>query len=198
VSPFFWTTYALLWFVVAFALVAILLMYRQFGLVYMSSRRRLDLQGPDVGAKAPSVRVTRIPSFEETSIDWTSNDRDASGVFALFALATCDVCKSLLSQVGPLAREWPELGFLWIHGSTESAADAIASAPELPSWSVLAGAGMEAHQVFDVGAVPFGFVIGSDGAVRSKGLINEVDDIARLIERAQIVGFTREQERSYS
>jgi hypothetical protein len=186
VSAFFWTTYALLWFTVLVAVLGLLLLYRQFGLVYMDSRRRLEMQGPDVGKRAPTVDIVQIPSLRGRSVDWIANGSGTVGQVALFALPSCDVCKSLVVAIDELPREWSQLEFVWVQGSVTGPDEAIASAPEIPSWSVVAGHGMDAHRAFDVTAVPFALVIGPDGLVRSKGLINHPDDLTRLIKDGRV------------
>jgi methylamine dehydrogenase accessory protein MauD len=183
VNAVFWTTYVLLWVFVVVLVIAVLLLYRQFGLVYMNSRRRLDMQGPDIGRPAPSIPVVTVPSGEPATIKWELAE-PLRAQFVLFALPTCQVCKALLPDLAVVTGRWPSVGFVWVHGST-SLDDAVATAPSLPSWSVLAGNGMAAHQSFDVGTVPFAFVLGGDGRVRSKGLINGLDDIERLIQESE-------------
>jgi methylamine dehydrogenase accessory protein MauD len=183
-SPLFWTTYVLLWVLVAILVVAVLLLYRQFGLVYMNSRRRLDMQGPDIGGRAPTLEVVTVPARERASINWQA-PTGSKGQFVLFALPTCQVCKALLPDLSAVPAQFPEVGFAWVHGAT-SLESALESAPSLSSWSVLAGDAMRAHQVFDVGTVPFAFVLDANGRIRSKGLINDLDDIGRLIREARV------------
>jgi methylamine dehydrogenase accessory protein MauD len=183
-SPFFWATYILLWVLVAVLVITVLLLYRQFGLVYMNSRRRLDMQGPDVGRRAPTVDVVTVPAREPMRASWRM-PQEGLGQFILFALPTCQVCKGLLPELAQLPDRWSDVEFVWLHGSS-TASDAIDSAPSLPAWSVLAGDGMAAHQAFDVGTVPFAFVLEADGRVKSKGLINAVQDIERLISEAGV------------
>lgn len=185
-NAFFWTTYALLWFTVLIAVVGLLLLYRQFGLVYMDSRRRLGMQGPDVGKQAPAIHVVELPSEQARSVDWTTNGSAKVGRVVLFGLPSCDVCKSLIPAMDYVPREWPQLEFVWVQGSVTEPEEAMTTAPELPSWTVVAGHGMDAHRSFDVTAVPFALVIGVDGLVRSKGLINDPDDVTRLIKDARV------------
>lgn len=182
-----WTTYALLWLTVGALVLAVTLIYRQFGLVYMEPRRRLDIQqGPDIGRRAPSMDVVRVASRGPARLDWVNASGETSAHFVLFGLPSCEVCRSLVPEVDQLPAQWPKVKFVWVEGAVLSDEDPVVTAPRLRAWDVVAGHEMDAHRTMDIAAVPFGLVIGADGAVLGKGLINRADDVLALLREARL------------
>jgi hypothetical protein len=59
----FWFSYAVLWIIVIMLSLLVLLLYRQFGLTYMSGQRRINMQGLDVGARAPSFSLLSVACY---------------------------------------------------------------------------------------------------------------------------------------
>ncbi len=53
----FWLSYATLWLFVVVTMLMVLLLYRQFGLMLMPGRQRLELGGLDIGSVAPILPV---------------------------------------------------------------------------------------------------------------------------------------------
>ena len=62
---------SLLWFAVIVLTVLVLLLYRQFGLAYMSGRARAAMQGLDLGARARPVALTGLDGSAH-DIDWSA------------------------------------------------------------------------------------------------------------------------------
>lgn len=180
-NGFFWATYVLLWLTTGVLVVAVVLMFRQFGLSYMEPRRRLDLQqGPDIGSRSPEVAVKRIRSGEPVILEWGNGQGPH---LLLFARPGCLVCKDLVPTVDAIPEFWPGVRFVWIDSAIGNVGDK-STALSLKRWDVVSSDDESAHEAMDVAATPFTIVVGADGKVLSKGVVNSAEDVAGVLEAA--------------
>lgn len=182
-SEFFWSTYIVLWLLVAILIIMLVLLYRQFGLMWMRSSRRIGLAGLDIGATAPDVGLEDA-SGDEFTLAWRRDDSVVSAWMLLFALPSCPICKSLLETVGRLPDAWPNVEFVWIDASVPHVSSNGKSKAIPRGWRIGVSASELAHQTMEVPAVPYGYVVRPGGIVASKGLVNSVDDIVSLLSTA--------------
>lgn len=160
----------------------VILLYRQFGLIYMRGGRHADLQGLDVGTLAPAVTVLTAAGHRrrETWAADSQSDRSVATA-ALFALPSCPICKSLTPRVEAVADRWPEVRFVWVDREMPAASDDEAPA-FLGNWDVALSESDGPHKAFEINALPFLYIIDSDGVIRGKKLVNAVDDIDRALD----------------
>ncbi|MGH3304512.1 MAG: hypothetical protein ACRDOK_23085 [Streptosporangiaceae bacterium] len=94
----------LLYLVVGLLTILVVVLYRQFGLVYVGSRRSYELTGPPVGRPAPSgLTVTRPDNASLTlAIDWHAT---APGDVTILILGgdACPLCDRLLDELDIVA-----------------------------------------------------------------------------------------------
>ena len=188
---------SLLWVAVIVLTVLVLLLYRQFGLAYMSGRARAGLQGLDLGARARPVALTGLDGSAH-EIDWSAAPGSAapgagvtgagvtgSGATVLvFAQPSCPICGDLAADAAGLPASWPSSRFVWVDGTvTGRPRRAVDSAP---GWIVGTAEDDAVHRAWDVSGSPFAYVVGFSGRIDAKGVVNTAADIERLL--ANVLG----------
>ena len=173
---------SLLWLAVIVLTVLVLLLYRQFGLAYMSGRAKAGLQGLDLGARARPVALTALDGTGY-AIDWSAAPQDGATVL-LFAQPSCPICGDLARDAAGLPASWPASRFVWVDGTiTGRPPRAVDGAP---GWIVGTAEGDAVHQAWDVSGSPFAYVVGASGRVAAKGVVNRAADVERLL--ANVLG----------
>ena len=166
-----------LWIVVLALVVVVLALARQIGILYerVAPMGALMMdQGPKVGEMAP---VFRLDSLGGGTVQIGGNAGRSQLVFWLSP--TCPVCKKLL----PILRS--------IQGAEQSWLDvALASDGELPEHTEfyrkadLKGfpyaLSHELGMTFRIAKLPYAVLIGEDGRIRGKGLVNSREQLESL------------------
>ena len=193
---------SLLWVAVIVLTVLVLLLYRQFGLAYMSGRARAAMQGLDLGARARPVALTGLDGSAH-DIDWSAAPvpgatgpgatvPGATGPGAtapaatvlIFAQPSCPICGDLAADAAGLPASWPSSRFVWVDGTvTGRPRRAVDSAP---GWMVGTAQDDAVHQAWDVSGSPFAYVVGASGRIAAKGVVNRAADVERLL--ANVLG----------
>lgn len=176
-SEAFWASYALLWVLVAVLTLLVLLLYRQFGLMFMPNKERLALAGRDLGSRAPDFELLAVDGAA-LHLSWGVTGGGPQPRFLLFAAPTCPLCARVWNAVETLALEWPMVEFVWIDGDGPGVGeehDARGSAPA--GWLVTQSPGEAAHSAMSVPGFPYGYTIAADGRVLAKGLVNDRSDV---------------------
>ncbi len=174
-SGFLLASYAILWIVTLILVTMVLLLYRQFGLIWMRGRDRLALQGLDIGSKAPNAEVMIQGTVSE--VEW----RGSSSI-VLLTLPTCPICRQLAAEIVEYETVARGLKRYWI----DAEAPALSNELEEVGWIVGLSLDEAAHSAFEVSALPFAYVLDQSGAVAEKGLVNHVIDIETLVEKAPV------------
>ncbi len=188
---------SLLWFAVIVLTVLVLLLYRQFGLAYMSGRARAAMQGLDLGARATPLALTGLDGSAH-DIDWsaatvpgatvpgvTVPDVTAPAATVLvFAQPSCPICGDLAADAAGLPVSWPSSRFVWVDGTvTGRPRRAVDSAP---GWIVGTAQDDAVHAAWDVSGSPFAYVVGGNGRIAAKGVVNRAADVERML--ANVLG----------
>lgn len=188
---------SLLWFAVIVLTVLVLLLYRQFGLAYMSGRARAAMQGLDLGARARPLALTGLDGSAH-DIDWsaatvpgatvpgvTVPDVTAPAATVLvFAQPSCPICGDLAADAAGLPVSWPSSRFVWVDGTvTGRPRRAVDSAP---GWIVGTAQDDAVHAAWDVSGSPFAYVVGGNGRIAAKGVVNRAADVERML--ANVLG----------
>jgi hypothetical protein len=159
-------------------MVLILLLYRQFGLAYLSGRSRVNLQGLDLGTRPQPVEITGIDGTEY-EIDWPEVAAKSAAVVVVFALPTCPICGDLAKDVAGLPTTWPASKFVWVDGTiTARPARAVDGAA---GWVVGGAPQDKVHRAWNVSGAPFAYVVGRSGRIEAKGVVNTAADVERLL-----------------
>ena len=193
---------SLLWVAVIVLTVLVLLLYRQFGLAYMSGRARAAMQGLDLGARARPVALTGLDGSAH-DIDWSAAPVPGAPVpgapvpgaavpgvttpaatVLVFAQPSCPICGDLAADAAGLPASWPSARFVWVDGTvTGRPRRAVDSAP---GWIVGTAQDDAVHAAWDVSGSPFAYVVGAHGRVAAKGVVNRAADVERLL--ANVLG----------
>jgi hypothetical protein len=178
---------SLLWAAVIVLTILVLLLYRQFGLAYMSGRARAAMQGLDLGARARPVALTGLDGSAH-DLDWAAAPVTGATVPAatvlVFAQPSCPICGDLAADAAGLPAAWPSSRFVWVDGTvTGRPRRAVDSAP---GWIVGTARDDAVHQAWDVSGSPFAYVVGASGRIAAKGVVNRAADVERLL--ANVLG----------
>jgi methylamine dehydrogenase accessory protein MauD len=176
-------SYVVLWLLVAVLTVLVLLLYRQYGKSLLPAKARMQLEGLDVGAGAPSLWLTThqdAPPFQlRLGGTPAAAERPAILHVLLFASSTCPICARLWDEVGVLPATYEAVEFWWIDSGTCEAD----RQPPL-DWKVGCSQDRSAHDAMEVPALPFAYALDPDGIVRAKGLMNDLEDFRQLVTAA--------------
>jgi methylamine dehydrogenase accessory protein MauD len=170
----------LLWLVVLVLCVAVLALARQIGILHTRlapAGALMTSAGPKVGEPAPTFTVEDIAGRPLE----IGGARDAAQLI-LFVSPTCPVCKSVVPAARALARsERRRLRLMFASDGGELDAHRryiddmdMAAHPYVVSLAL----GMK----FQVGKLPYAVLIGRDGTLHSKGLVNSREHLESLVE----------------
>ncbi len=179
----FWSSYVLLWLLVAALIILVLLLYRQFGLMLMPNKDRLALAGRDLGSRVPDFELIASGG---TSLNLTwgeANGSERRPRFLLFAEPTCPLCSSVWNDTAEaVATEWPAVEFIWVDSDGPGVDEENAHRGPAPAgWLVTQSPGQIAHSAMQIPGFPYGYTISADGKVLAKGLVNGRSDVERQL-----------------
>jgi len=144
----------------------------------MGPLERINNSGLSIGEK-----LTPLSAHAEDGQLFSINWHDAAdGTAVLFAASGCPLCDRILSEklLDVLAAKWEAVRFIWIDGD----AQAHDQARILARWQFTYSPDNAAHRLAAIPVTPFFYVFDNQGRVRSKGLVNQVDDLSHVLEQA--------------
>ena len=169
-----------LWLVVIVLAFVVFALARQIGVLHervAPAGALMPGSGPKVGELSPELEVTDLAGGTVT----VGGASDAAQMI-LFVSPTCPICKSLVPTAKALARS--EKGRLRLFFASDGGEPerhqryvedmGITDHPYVVSLDL----GMK----FEVGKLPFAVLIGADGVLRSKGLVNSREHLESLVE----------------
>lgn len=171
------------WIVILGLLVVVLAMARQIGILYerVAPMGALILdQGPKVGTQAPQMSVPTL-NGQDVSIGYTSD----KSTLLFFLSPSCPVCKKLLPIIHSLRKaehSWLGVVFASDGDVLEHQAFARGSAIGGIPYALSGDLGRR----FQVGKLPYAVLIGPDGIVRAKGLVNSREQLESLITASEL------------
>jgi hypothetical protein len=174
----FVVSYVTLWLVTCSLFVLVLLLFRQFGTMLMPGRRRIELGGLDIGERAPELVVDLPTEGRSSLLTWEKRTDGKSATLVVVAEPHCPICKGLLKEGGIASvPQRNDVEFVWL--------DEKKPDHDIPVyWTVAVADDGSAARLLDVPGFPFAYVLGSDGQVLAKGLVNSGEEISSLIGRA--------------
>lgn len=182
-----------LWVVVVVLALVVLALARQVGILHERVAPAGALQpteGPKIGELTEAMSLADL---EGNPLTVGGADDSGRATLVLFISPTCPVCKSLVPTAKSLARkEASRLRLVFASdGDRKEQHVAYASDLQLDDYPyVLSQAlGMAYH----VGKLPFALLIGADGSLQSKGLVNTREHLESLVE-AMDTGFANLQD----
>jgi len=132
--------------------------------------------GPAVGHTAPTFELASLTSNERVAIGGT----DSRSTLLFFLSPSCPVCKKLLPILRSLAtaeNSW--LRLVLASDGDEPAHRAFAQAQQLQSFPYVLSTQM--GLAYRVSRLPFAVLIGEDGNVKAKGLVNNREQLDSLL-----------------
>ena len=171
-----------LWVLVVVLSLVVLALARQVGILHERVAPAGALQpteGPKVGELTEPMH---LEDLDGKSVTIGGPDPDGLATFVLFISPTCPVCKSLVPTAKSLASAEGKRMRLVFASDGDQPEQHIAYARDLRLGDypyVLSQAlGMGYH----VSKLPFALLIGADGSLRSKGLVNNREHLESLVE----------------
>jgi methylamine dehydrogenase accessory protein MauD len=176
----FYVSYIALWLLLIVQGVLLLLVYRHFGLMAMGTAEGVQRDGLAVGEAAPSISGVTAKGED---LQWAPEPGMIH--LLLFAAPGCQPCERVLPSVVTMAAASPAIGVAAIVPGRREDAMRLVEEFDLP-FVCLAEDGSGAFDLYRVRVTPFGFVIGADGRILSKGLCSDPARLRGLFEAAGV------------
>jgi methylamine dehydrogenase accessory protein MauD len=170
-----------LWFVVIVLAFVVFALARQIGVLHervAPAGALMPGSGPKVGELAPQLEIADLHG-EEVVVGGAA---DAAQMI-LFVSPTCPICKSLVPTAKALARSEKgrlRLVFASDGGEPERHLHYARDMGITGRYPYVVS--LELGMKFEVGKLPFAVLIGADGVLRSKGLVNSREHLESLVE----------------
>lgn len=171
-----------LWVLVIVLALVVLALARQVGILHERVAPAGALQpveGPRVG------ELTEPMSFEDLGgrpLTVGGEREDGLATFVLFISPTCPVCKSLVPTAKSLARKEASRMRLVFASDGDRREQHLAYAKDLAIENYPYVLSQALGMTYQVGKLPFALLIGGDGTLQSKGLVNTREHLESLIE----------------
>ena len=174
-SSLFISSYIVLWVVVICLSFLMLLVYRQFGLVYLKTSEGVARGGLKIGTTVPDLSLKTSFNKEIKLSQYTDP------VVLLFTSPSCGPCKKLLSNLNDLIIEFPKLNIIVFSIDTK----VEDSLPNVRCPIIPIEDRKLFEEVFKGEVTPFGFLIDENRKVLSKGIINDNNSIKFLFDTSK-------------
>ncbi|MGB2695890.1 MAG: redoxin domain-containing protein [Dehalococcoidia bacterium] len=172
-------SYIALWAIVLIQGAVIFLILRQLGLMYLGTAQGVARDGLAVGKRAPQFTATGLAG-ETVAL----GDFQSAPLLLVFGSPNCSPCKNLIPHLNVFAAERADdLRVLFLSRGEVEDARRFASEHniEVP---VAAHPDDALPDRFQARVTPFGFVIGMDGLILAKGLVNTREHLDMLVHMA--------------
>lgn len=166
--------------------VLVIVLYRQFGLVYVGSRRTHEMRGPRIGAPAPTgLRVVK-PENSGLSLELNWLEVPPGGAtLLLLGGENCPMCHHLLEHLDEASTLIPErIRILFVDKSANDGGFDVPSSVT-GRWQHWRSSDDSVHGAFDVDVSPFAFVIDDEGVVLAKGIVSTIQALLALLPEAR-------------
>jgi len=171
---------ALLWVVVLILAVAVVALARQIGVLHTRiapAGALMTSAGPKVGELAPQLELEDIDGKP-----FAVGGSRSHAQLILFVSPTCPICKTLVPTAKALARSERrrlQLAFASDGGEVERHRRYVGDM-HMQQYPYLLS--LELGMRFEVAKLPYAVLIGADGVLRSKGLVNSREHLESLVE----------------
>ena len=172
----------ILWVLVVVLALIVLALARQVGILHervAPAGALMPTTGPKVGELTEAMTLTDL-SGDEVIIGGVNPDGEAT--FVMFISPTCPVCKSLVPTAKSLAkREGKRMRLVFASdGDKIEQHEAYARDLRLDNYHYVISEGL--GMAYEVSKLPFALLIGGDGTLQSKGLVNTREHLESLVE----------------
>jgi methylamine dehydrogenase accessory protein MauD len=172
----------ILWVLVIVLALVVLALARQVGILHervAPAGALMPTSGPKVGELTEAMPLTDLSG---KSVIVGGPDSDGMATLVLFVSPTCPICKSLVPTAKSLARsERNRLHLVFASdGDKLDQHEAYARDLDLDRYPYVLSQPLGLK--YQVSKLPFAVLIGADGALKSKGLVNSREHLESLIE----------------
>ncbi|AGT07276.1 methylamine dehydrogenase accessory protein MauD [Paracoccus aminophilus] len=169
----------LLWLAFLGVTLVLLGVVRQVGLLHERSSpmgAMITDHGPDMGDKAPEFE---LPDYFGRSVKIGGPAADGRQTLIMFTAPTCPVCDKLFPIIKSIAKA-EKISVIMISDGAQDEHKRFLDKHELGQIRYVVSA--EAGMAFQVGKIPYGVLIDSDGVIKAKGLTNTREHLESLLE----------------
>jgi methylamine dehydrogenase accessory protein MauD len=175
---------AVLWLVVVVLAGVVVALVRQIGVLYervAPAGALMVARGPKVGESAPALAVATLDGRTRALGGVHPEGR---GTLLFFLSPTCPVCKALLPALRSVARaEGGWLDVVLASDGPRAEHEPFVRRERLDEFPyVLSG---PLGVTYEVGKLPYAVLLGGDGVVRAKGLVNTREHLESLFEASE-------------
>ena len=171
-----------LWVIVIVLSLVVLALARQVGILHERVAPAGALQptsGPKVGELTEAMQ---LEDLEGGSVTVGGENADGLATFVLFISPTCPVCRSLVPTAKSLARKEASRMRLVFASDGDSREQHVAYARDLALDDYPYVLSQALGMTYQVSKLPFALLIGVDGTLQSKGLVNTREHLESLVE----------------
>jgi peroxiredoxin len=176
-----------LWLVVMVQLFLILVLYRQFGLVYLGRGEARSRDGLPLRTSVPSWRAVDQDGRERNAEEFLGQPQ-----LIVFTDANCGPCQKLMPELAAYYREELDDVRVVVIGTDDAFLNNAMTERFGLEMPVLTQHEDEVSGQFRVTATPFVFVVDGDGTIREKGIVNHRNQIVEKM-RAVVDRRAREE-----
>jgi len=179
----------LLWAIMALLVVTVLALARQIGVLHERIAPMGALvtdHGPSAGQPAPRLEAMTL---QGDALTIGAPTKSARPDLLLFVAPGCPVCKKIIPIAKTVARN-EDLRLVFIGDGEIEAQRKMLRLYDLASYPFANGP--QIGQAFRIGKLPYAVLIGGDGVIVAKGLVNTREHLESLVV-AQETGFASAQ-----
>ncbi len=172
----------ILWVLVVVLALIVLALARQVGILHervAPAGALMPTSGPRVGELTKAMNLTDLGGNE---VIIGGENPQGEATFVLFISPTCPVCKSLVPTAKSLARkEGKRMRLVFASdGDKVEQHQAYARDLDLGNYHYVISEGL--GMAYEVSKLPFALLLGGDGTLHSKGLVNTREHLESLVE----------------
>ena len=172
-------SYIALWAVVLFQGVAIFVVLRQLGLMYLGTAQGVARDGLPLGERAPDFTVTGLDGRELSLAGFLGQP-----LLFIFGSSDCAPCRALIPDLNLFARERAgELRVLFLSRGAPEEARRFADETGVQG-PVATHPDQRLPDRYKARVTPFAFLVDGEGVIRAKGLTNNRDHLEMLLRMA--------------
>ncbi len=175
-------SYGILWVLVIALSLLVFALARQVGVLHervAPAGALMPTSGPKVGEMTD---VMSLRDLGEHALTIGGADADGLATLVLFISPTCPVCKSLVPTARSLASHESRRMRLVFASDGDKTEQHVAYVKDLGIEDYPYIVSQALGMAYAVSKLPFAVLIGSDGALKSKGLVNTREHLESLLE----------------
>ncbi len=174
-NTLFYTSYIVLWALVVGLSLLMLLVFRQFGIVYLKSSDGVARSGIRIGTNVPDLTLTTKNGNDINLSKYTEP------VVLLFTSPGCGPCKQLLAKLNDYLIEYPKMNIIVFSNDTNT--DDVL--PNLRCPIIPLPDRKLYEEVFKGEVTPFAFLLDENRKVVSKGVVSDMSSIENLYKASK-------------